>query len=114
MSYHGDVAYEVWRNNRNSDRLDYDRVAMHQDNGRSAEEAAALEMRRWDEQARMRQMQEQQEAEYYAQQQSEQEQEQEIEETLAGQPTDTGGVDGATANRINRDFEGDWNKGGSE
>jgi len=91
MSYHGDVSYEVWRNNRNADRLDYDRVAMHQDSGRSPEEAAALEIRRWDEQSRMRQMQEQQEAEYYAQQQSEQKQEREIEEALAAQPTDSGG-----------------------
>ena len=45
--YHDDVSYEVWRRNGNADRLDYDRVEEYRRDGRSAEDAAAAEMRNW-------------------------------------------------------------------
>jgi hypothetical protein len=45
--YYLDTAYEVWRSGGNSDRLNYDRVYDHCDNGLRPEQAAATEMRRW-------------------------------------------------------------------
>lgn len=42
-----DTAYEVWRSGGNSDRLSYDRVHDHFDNGIRPDQAASIEMRRW-------------------------------------------------------------------
>lgn len=72
--YYTDTSVEVWRRGGNSDRLDYDRVQSHYYDGRSPEQAAACEMRRWQQQREAREMQdeaERQEAEYYAQMQQE-------------------------------------------
>jgi hypothetical protein len=69
--YYLDASYEVWRSGGNSDRLSYDRVYSHMDNGLRPEEAAASEMRRWREQRYQASQAEEdyaQAQEYYAQQ----------------------------------------------
>lgn len=44
--YQMDAMYEVWRAGGNTDRIDYDRVSNHRDNGDSYETAAGDELRR--------------------------------------------------------------------